>query len=64
MLFGLFGNKKDFNRKLADYDEANHTEDIRLRNAQEDFLERLNDEEKSITIAKYHAVRKEINDNE
>lgn len=56
--------KKELNRKLSQYDEVNHTEDMILRNAQDSFLERLNDEDKTVKIARYHAIRKEINDNE
>ena len=56
-------NKEELNRKLTQYDEVNHTEDMILRNAQDSFLERLN-EDKTVKIARYHAVRKEINDNE
>jgi len=52
---------KELDRRLNAYDEVNHAEDQKLRNAQDNLLERINTD-KSIDIARYHAVRREIND--
>ena len=58
----MFGNKnKEFNQKMNYIEEVNHTEDSKLRNAQDNFLERIN-KDKELDVARYHAIRREIND--